>query len=106
MPGESRACFFCATTYSSPQGAWTLTTVTCGYARNRTDEFDAAHPFLEARAIVKRFGSLAVANDVEHFVLNTGETVALLGENGAGKSTLSKILYGYYAAEAGEIRIE
>jgi simple sugar transport system ATP-binding protein len=62
-------------------------------------------PIIEATAIVKRFGAL-VANDVAQFAVRAGEVVALLGENGAGKSTLAKILYGYYAADAGEIRVD
>src|SRR3984885_6786952 len=63
---------------------------------------DGAAPLLEARGIVKRFGGL-LANEVAHFAVNAGEVLALLGENGAGKSTLAKILYGYYAPDAGEI---
>jgi general nucleoside transport system ATP-binding protein len=63
-----------------------------------------AAPILEARGVVKRFGPL-LANDVDHFAVHAGETVALLGENGAGKSTLCKILYGYYRPDAGEIRV-
>jgi general nucleoside transport system ATP-binding protein len=59
-------------------------------------------PILEARGIIKRFGGL-LANDVDQFAVRAGEVIALLGENGAGKSTLAKILYGYYAADAGEI---
>src|SRR6202171_1493912 len=66
---------------------------------------DGEPPLLEARDIVKRFGAL-LANDVSHFSVRAGEIVALLGENGAGKSTLAKILYGYYAADAGEIRVQ
>jgi general nucleoside transport system ATP-binding protein len=65
---------------------------------------DDGPPLVEAFGIVKRFGGL-VANDVAHFAVRAGEVVALLGENGAGKSTLAKILYGYYAADAGEIQV-
>jgi ABC-type sugar transport system ATPase subunit len=55
--------------------------------------------------IEKSFGENQVLIDV-NFVVNAGETHALLGENGAGKSTLMKVLIGVYAADGGRIVLD
>ncbi len=55
--------------------------------------------------IEKSFGKNRVLIDV-NFVVNAGETHALLGENGAGKSTLMKVLIGVYTADGGRIILD
>lgn len=63
-----------------------------------------APPFLEARNISKRFGSLQALQDVS-MKLPPGSFRALLGENGAGKSTLVKCIMGTYRADSGSVRV-
>src|SRR3984885_9371127 len=55
--------------------------------------------------IEKSFGENQVLIDV-NFVVNAGETHALLGENGAGKSTLMKVLIGVHTADRGSIVLD
>ncbi len=59
---------------------------------------------IEVVGISKRFGTVVANNDVSLSVA-AGSIHGIVGENGAGKSTLMSILYGFYEADAGEIRI-
>lgn len=56
---------------------------------------------VEARGLVKRFGSFTAVNDVS-FSVQRGEVVGFLGPNGAGKSTTMKIIAGFLEPNAGE----
>ena len=61
-------------------------------------------PAVELRRIDKRFGAVHANRDVSLSVA-PGTIHGIVGENGAGKSTLMSILYGFYRADGGEIRI-
>ena len=65
----------------------------------------ASAPAVELIGIEKRFGPVRANRDVSVSVAR-GSIHGIVGENGAGKSTLMSILYGYYQADAGEIRID
>ncbi len=64
----------------------------------------ARHPAIELRQIDKRFGAVHANKAVDLTVLS-GSVHGIVGENGAGKSTLMSILYGFYEADSGEIRV-
>jgi ABC-type uncharacterized transport system ATPase subunit len=63
---------------------------------------DGVSPLIAMRGITKRFGAL-VACDAVDLAVAAGTLHAVMGENGAGKTTLMRLLYGYYAPDAGEI---
>ena len=59
---------------------------------------------IELVGIDKRFGAVH-ANRAISLVVKKGTIHGIIGENGAGKSTLMSILYGFYEADSGEIRV-
>jgi simple sugar transport system ATP-binding protein len=61
-------------------------------------------PAVELRQIEKRFGPVHANRDVS-LTVERGTIHGIVGENGAGKSTLMSILYGFYEADSGEIRV-
>ena len=70
--------------------------------RNTAEE--AGAPAVELRRIDKRFGAIHANRDVS-LSIAPGTIHGIVGENGAGKSTLMSILYGFYRADRGEIRV-
>ena len=59
-------------------------------------------PLLRVDGLAKRFGALAVTDDVS-FSVDEGRLVALIGPNGAGKTTLIHQLSGALQSDAGRI---
>ena len=60
---------------------------------------------IELIGIDKRFGSVHANKDVT-LSIGQGSIHGIIGENGAGKSTLMSILFGFYHADKGEIRVK
>ncbi len=59
---------------------------------------------IELIGINKHFGPVHANRDI-HLKIRRGTVHGIVGENGAGKSTLMSILYGFYHADSGEIRV-
>ena len=67
---------------------------------------DAIHPpAVELININKRFGSVHANRNISLSVA-PATIHGIVGENGAGKSTLMSILFGFYQANSGEIRVD
>ncbi len=64
-----------------------------------------AAPAVVMQHINKRFGAVQANRDVALRVA-AGTVHGIVGENGAGKSTLMSILYGFYAADSGQIAVD
>ncbi|RVA88085.1 ABC transporter ATP-binding protein [Mesorhizobium sp. M7A.F.Ca.CA.004.01.1.1] len=63
-----------------------------------------AHAAIELIGINKSFGAVRANRDI-NLEIGRGTIHGIVGENGAGKSTLMSILYGFYQADSGEIRV-
>lgn len=61
-------------------------------------------PAIELVGIDKKFGAVH-ANKNINLTVAKGTIHGIIGENGAGKSTLMSIIYGFYHADSGEIRV-
>ena len=62
------------------------------------------NPAIELIAIDKRFGAVHANTNVS-LTIAAGSIHGIVGENGAGKSTLMSILFGFYQADKGEIKV-
>lgn len=57
-------------------------------------------PIIEAKSLVKRFGAVTAANDVNVDIVS-GTISGLIGTNGAGKTTFINMITGYLPPDSG-----
>lgn len=83
----------------------TTDTVTAGEGTSPAVSNSTPPPAIELAGISKRFGAVQ-ANRAVSLNVQAGTIHGIIGENGAGKSTLMSILYGFYRADEGVIRVD
>ena len=71
----------------------------------RNNQLKNTHPIIELESIFKSFGTIQANRNI-CLKINAGTIHGIVGENGAGKSTLMSILYGFYKADSGDIKID
>lgn len=62
-------------------------------------------PIIEAKGLIKRFGAVTAANDVNVDIL-PGTISGLIGTNGAGKTTFINMITGYLRPDSGSILLD
>src|SRR5688572_16685891 len=65
---------------------------------------DTSPPIIDARGLVKRYGSFTAVDGVDLAVAER-EIFGILGPNGAGKTTTLEMIEGLRAPDAGTIRV-
>ncbi len=63
------------------------------------------NPIIELDSISKAFGPIQANKNIS-LKIKAGTIHGIVGENGAGKSTLMSVLYGFYKADQGSIKIK
>src|SRR5262249_22608207 len=61
-------------------------------------------PVLEVATVSKQFGGVRAVSEAG-LTVHAGEIHALIGPNGAGKTTLFNLVSGFYAPNAGHVRL-
>ena len=76
-----------------------------GLGRDSGGETDGKRALLQVEGVSLSFGGVAALADVSVTIPPRG-IHAVIGPNGAGKTTLLNVLSGYYAPDAGHIRLD